>query len=107
MVLDHGRELLIGLETLELQGLPPLFKEASCPTRRLVIPELPERLLEEVRPMQPLVGLEQELQGGLAAHAQVVPARQQGVLLPLDEAAARPRQAGVFALADLIQGGLQ
>src|SRR6516165_9202661 len=107
VLLDHRGELLVGLQPLPPQRLAPLLEEPQRPTRRLVVPELPERLLEQIGRMQALVGLEQQLERRLAPVAQVMPPRQQGVLLPLDVAAALPRQAGVFALADLIQRLLQ
>src|SRR6476661_6667637 len=105
--LDQRGELLVGLQPLPLQRRTPLLEESQRPTRRFVVPELSERLLEEIRRLQTLVGLEQQLECCLTTVAQVVPPRQQGVLLPLDVAATRPRRAGVFVLANLIQGLLE
>ena len=84
-----------------------MSKNRRAQPGRSVVPELLERLLEQVGRVQPLVGLEQQLQRLSSPEGQVLPARQQGVLLPLDEAAFLSREAGVFALADLVHGLLQ
>src|SRR5712692_3534529 len=61
--------------------------------------------LRELRKwLQTLVRLEQQLQRLLAFEAEVFPMRQQGVPLPLDEAAILARQPGVLALAHLVHG---
>src|SRR5229473_3602388 len=105
--LNHGRELLVGAEALPLERRPPVFEEAARPALPAVVPELPERLLEQVRRVQPLVGGEQRREGPAAAEGQVRAVGQQGVLLPLDEPALPAGDAGVLALADLVEGGAQ
>src|SRR3990170_3833034 len=57
--LDHGRELLVGLQPLPLQALLPTLKEGASPARSLVTPELAEGLFEQIGGIEPLVGLEQ------------------------------------------------
>ena len=57
--------------------------------------------------MQPPVGTEEELQSRPALLVEVVPPRQQVVLLPLDERPGRSRQAGVLVLADGVEGRAQ
>ena len=77
-------------------------RRTAGPSRVVVVPQLAERLLEEVGLVQPLVGLEQQLQGLPPLGSEVLPAREQVVPLPLDEPPVLPRQAGVFPLADLV-----
>jgi len=59
MAFDHVSELYVGIKPLPLEGVAPAFKEAPCPSLGLVIPQLPERLFQEVGDVEPLVGLEQ------------------------------------------------
>src|SRR4030095_11191889 len=66
MTLDHLRKLLIGFQPLPLQGSAPVLKEAPCPAFLLVVPQLAERLLEQVGGLQPLVSVEQLLEGAAA-----------------------------------------
>ena len=62
MTLDHLSKLLVGLETLPLEGIAPVDEEPSSPPFRLVVSELPKRLLEDVGRVQPFIGLQQHLQ---------------------------------------------
>ena len=48
VLVDHLGELLEGLESLTLQGSTPVIEELPCPGFTTVVPELAERLLEEV-----------------------------------------------------------
>lgn len=54
--------------------------------------------------LSPFVGLEQELQGLTSLLREVLPTREQRVLLTLDEASALARQSLVLALAHLVEG---
>src|SRR5713101_1280767 len=101
--INHRGELLVGPQALPLEGGPPVLEEAASPALPAVVPELAERLLEQVRSIQPLVGGEQRLERPPAAEGQVLAVRQQGVLLPLDEPALPPGHARVLALADLVE----
>src|SRR5450755_1061902 len=103
MRLDHPREFLEGLQTLPAQRCFPLVEEPPCPAWAPVVPELIERLLEEVGLVQASVGLEQQLQRLLPFEGKVLPMRQQGVLLPFDKAAILARKPSVLAFANLVE----
>src|SRR5438876_2457176 len=107
VLVDQGGELLVRLQALPFERLAPVVKKAACPTRSFVAPQLFERFLEKVGGVQTLVGVEQQFQSPPSGKGEVSPAGQQRVLLALDEASPRPGEAGVFALADLVQGFLQ
>ena len=96
---DHLGKSLEWIQPLPAQGLPPLEEETPGPKRAVVVPQLSERLLEEVGLVQPSVGLEQQLECRPAVGREVLPARQQCVPLPFDEPPVRTRQASVFPLA--------
>src|SRR5262249_20477952 len=102
MALDHLSKLLVGLQALPLQGSAPVRKEAARPAFPLVVPQLAERLLEHISGGQPLVGPEQCLKSATTIAGRILPARQQGILLPLDEVTILPAQAGILALAHLV-----
>jgi hypothetical protein len=61
MSLDHVSEVLVGFEPLPLQARAPVVEEAPRPALALVVPQLPEGLLEKVGGVQALVGGEQRL----------------------------------------------
>src|SRR6266852_2715645 len=98
----HRRELLVGTQALPPQGDAPGLEEATRPGLAAVVPELPERFLEQVGDVEPLVGAEQRRERLTATERQVLAVGQQRVLLAFDEAALTARQPGVLALADLI-----
>src|SRR5712692_7331981 len=100
---DHGRKLLVGAQALPAQGDAPGLEEAARPRLAAVVPELPERFLEQVGDVEPLVGAEQRGERLAATERQVLAMGQQRVLLALDEAALPPGHPGVLALADLIE----
>src|SRR5439155_13614814 len=104
---NHRGELLVGPQALPLEGGPPVLEEAARPALAAVVPELAERLFEEVGRVQPLVGGQQGLERPPAIERQILPVGQQRVLLPFDEPALAARHAGVLALADLIEGVAQ
>jgi len=54
---DHGGKLLEGLEPLPAQLRFPSLEELPDPERVLVVPELPEGLLEQICLVEPFVGL--------------------------------------------------
>src|ERR687891_2528041 len=105
--LNHRGELLVGTQALPLERRPPVLEEAARPALAPVVPELAERFLEQVGGVQALVGGEQRFEGPAAAESQILAMGQQGVLLPLDEAALAPGHTRVLALADLIEGVAQ
>src|SRR6266851_9854530 len=98
---NHRGELLVGPQALPLQGGPPVLEEAAGPALPAVLPQLAERLLEQVGGVQPLVGREQRLERPPAVERQILAMSQQRVLLPLDEPPLAARHAGILALADL------
>ena len=56
MSIDHRGEFLERLEPLPLQAVAPVLEEFARPPFAFVIPQLTERLLEQVCRVQPLVG---------------------------------------------------
>src|SRR5947207_15017149 len=94
--LDHRGELTKGFQPLPLQGVFPVVEEPAGPAWSVVVPELAERLLQEVGLVQPAIGTEQELQRLLPSGGEVLPAGEQVVLLPLDEATFFPREPHVL-----------
>src|SRR5260221_134221 len=103
MRLDHPCKFVEGLQTLPAQRCFPLVEEPPCPSGAPVVPELIERLLEQVGLVQAAIGLEQQLQRLLPFEGKVLPMRQQRVLLPFDKAAILARQPSVLALANLVE----
>jgi len=73
MALDHLGELFVGFEPLPLQGGPPVIEKSPGPAFSLVVPELAEGFLEQVRCVQPFIRLEQCLQGHTSIHREVFP----------------------------------
>src|SRR5206468_2868627 len=86
------------------QPVLPVPEESASPAGPAVIPELAERLLQEVGLVQPPVGPEQHLQGLLPLEGQVLPAREEVVPLPLDEAAPLPREACILPPPHRVHG---
>src|SRR5580693_3027976 len=82
----------------------PILEEPARPARSVVIPELVERLLEEVGFVQPPVDLEQQLQCLLPLEGQVLPPGEEVVPLPLDKTAPVPREPRVLPPPHLIHG---
>jgi hypothetical protein len=107
MVINHISALLIRLQPLPFERRTPVPEEAARPALLLVTPELAKGLLEQVGGVQPLVGSEQGPQCLSALQRKVLPARQQRVLLALDEATLFPGHACILALAHLIEGVAQ
>src|SRR5437870_3662545 len=103
VALNHGGEFLVGPQALPLERGAPVLEEAACPPPAAVVPQLAEGFLEQVGGVQPLVGGEQRLESPAAAEGQILAMGEQGVLLPLDEAALAPGHPRVLALADLIE----
>src|SRR6266704_19209 len=107
MAIDHGGELLVGLQSLPLERRAPVLEKAPRPALVLVAPELAKGLLEQVGGVETLVGSQQSPQCLAALQGEVLLARQQRVFLALDEAALLPRQARILALSHLIEGFAQ
>ncbi len=103
MPVDHGGELLVGLESLPFEARAPLLKEPSRPRLAFLAPQLAEGLLEQIGDVQPLVRREQGLKRLAALQSQVLAARQQGVFLALDVTPLPVTEPGVLALADFVQ----
>jgi len=57
VLVNHLGKLLVRLEPLPLERVAPLLEEAACPALGLVIPELTERLLEQVGRVESFVWL--------------------------------------------------
>jgi len=87
MTFDHLRELLERLEPLPLECVFPVLKEFPGPGFARVVPQLPERFLKQVSRVEPPVGGEQRLECLAAIEVQILTVRQQGIAVPLDEAA--------------------
>ena len=103
MTLDHLGELLVRFQTLPLQAGLPVLEETLCPSFPLVALQLAERLLEQVRCVEPLVDRQKHLQRLPAIQSQVLVTGQQDILLPLDVAPLLALEAGVSALSHLVQ----
>ncbi len=103
MSIDHFSELLVGLEPLPFERGFSVLEETPRPSFALVAPQLPERLLEQVGSVEPFVGREPRLQRLAAIRTQILPSREQRVLLALDEAPIMALQPCVFALSHLVQ----
>src|SRR5271167_2112610 len=103
VTIDHRRELLVRLEPSPFKCLLPVLEKAPCPGLAPVVPQLPERFLEQIGDVEPVVGLQQFVKGTAAFQGEIVAVRQQGVLLALDDAAILAAQPGVLALSHLVQ----
>src|SRR6266545_8220196 len=88
--LNHRRELFVGTQALPLERRPPVLEEAARPAFAAVVPELPERFLEQIGGVQPLVGGEQRRQGPAAAEGQVLSVGPQALQKKIDESALPP-----------------
>jgi len=104
VALDHVGELLEGFKPLPAQLGFPVLEESLGPERVPVIPELPEGLLEQIRPVESFVGLQQRAQGPSALGIQIGFVGQQRIALALDELALFVIDALVLAASDPIQG---
>src|SRR5262245_42500425 len=102
MALDHRGELAEGFQPLPPQGVFPVREEPPRPAGAVVVPELAERLLQQVGRMQPLVGPEQQPQRLPPLGGEVLPAGEEVVPLPLDEPPVLPREAGVLPPPHLV-----
>src|SRR5690606_6497399 len=103
VAIDHRGELYEWFQSLPLQRVAPFLEEAPRPCRAGVIPQLAERLLEQVGSVQPLVRRQERLERLATVGGEVLPVRQQRVLLALDEASVRTRKPCVFGLSHLVQ----
>src|SRR5450759_78610 len=103
MLINHLSEFFVGFQALPLQARAPVLEESPRPALALVIPELTERFLEKICRVQALVGRQQGLQRTLAVQVEILPARQQRVLLALDVLALVPAEARVFRFAHRVE----
>src|SRR5208283_1232075 len=69
----------------------------------VVVPELAEGLLEQVRGVQALVGRQQQLQVLAGRAGEILRVRQERVFLPLDETTLLALEACVLSLANLVE----
>jgi len=60
--LDHRGKALVRVEALPLEALFPALEEGAGVELALVVPELAEGLLQQIRSVQPAIGLEELLQ---------------------------------------------
>jgi len=103
MAFHQANELLKRLEPAPAQLGLPVLEELPGPGGMVVVPQLPERLFEEIRFMEPLVGLEQQLQRAPAFQIQVGRLGEERIPLPLDEAPVLMSHPPVLQTADLVQ----
>ncbi len=103
MSINHFGEILKRFESLPLQTRTPVLEESPRPTLALVVPELTEGLLEQLRRVQALVGREQRLEGLLAFQVEILAVREQRVFLSLDVASLLAAEPRIFALANLVE----
>ena len=101
---DHFSEVLEGLKSAPAQVCFPVVEEFPSPGRVLVVPQLAKGLLEQVRLIEPAIGLEQEAQGTASLQVEVGPVRQQGIALAFDEPAVVPADAVILQATDLVHG---
>src|SRR5487761_2409344 len=103
MPINHLSEFLVGFETLPLQARAPVLEETPCPALTLVVPELAEGFLEQVRRVQALVGRQQRLERLPAFQGQVLVTREQCVFLSFDVATILAAEPRVLALSYLVE----
>ena len=103
MGLNHLGKLLIRFETLPLQSRTPVFKKPPRPALFLVIPKLAKRFLKKISCVQPLISLQQFLQGRLPIQSKVLPMGKQRILLPLNKLPFFARKPGILAFPYRIQ----
>src|SRR6185437_3558985 len=104
VALDHGGELLVGLEALPSESGAPVIEEAASPAFPLVVPELAEGLFQQVRRVEPLVRSQEQLQRLSALRGEVLSMAEEVVLLALDELPILAAQPCVFALPHPVDG---
>ena len=103
MPVHHVGEFLLGFEPRPLQARAPVLEEAARPGFALLVPELVERLLEQIGRVEPPVGRQQRLQAAASIGSETLPVRQQRLLLALDVAATLAAQAPVLGLAYFVE----
>src|SRR3989344_529918 len=103
MAFDHVGELLKGFQPLPLETGAPVLEEFPGPSFARVVPQLPERFLEQVGGVEPLVGGEQRLERLAAIEVQILPVRQQGIAVPFDEATLLALQACILGPAHVVE----
>jgi hypothetical protein len=81
--LNHLGELLVRLEPLPLQLFAPALEELPRPGFAVVVPQLTEGLLEQIRGIEAFVGAEQQLEGLARRAFEILGMREQRILLTL------------------------
>ena len=107
MTVNHFSEFLKRFQPLPLEAGAPMLEEFPCPNLALVVPELAERLLEQIGGIEPFICRQQNFQRSPSIHAQVLAVRQQGVFLPLDEAAIIASQSCVLSAAHFVRASFK
>ena len=103
VAIDHVGELLVGFEPLPLEGVAPAIEETPRASLGLVVPELPEKFLQQVGHVESLVGLEKLVQSPLSLQREVLAVREKRVALTLDEGPIPTRKAVVLASPHLVE----
>src|ERR1700752_983602 len=83
MTFNQLSKFLEGCKPRPFERGLPVLKEASRPSFALVAPQLAKGLFEQVRGVEPLVGTQQSLQRLATFEIEIIPTRQQRILLPL------------------------
>src|ERR1700730_3711595 len=99
MPVDQLGKLLVRLQALPLQLSTPVLEELTSPGLAGVVPQLCERLREEVGGVQALGGRQQQLEVLSSVTGEILRMRQQCILLSLDELPVPATEPGVFLLA--------
>jgi len=102
MLLDHARELHVGLKPLPLERVAPAIEETPGPALGLVVPELAKGLFQKVGYVEPLVYHKQFSQRPASFQGEVLSVRKQRVTLALDERSVFAREAAVLASPHLV-----
>ena len=104
MSLNHGSEVLVEFLKFPFQLWPPILEELSGPNLAAVIPQLAERLFQQVVDVEALVGRQDQLQIVAGAAGEILWIDQQGVFLSLDVGTWLPLQPAILAFADAAEG---
>src|SRR3546814_13881608 len=104
---DHPHELLIWLQPLPAQALLPALEESAGAALGAVAPQLAERLFQQVRRVQALVGRQQLLERLPAVQGEVFAVAQQRIALALDVASVLALQALELVTAHVTESILQ
>lgn len=107
MTFDHIGKLLVGHTPLPFEAGAPVLEELPRSCIGVMIPHLPEALLEQTGSIAPIARGQQLLGCPLPGKGKGLRARQQRVFLPLNVATIHSDQPAVLALTDLIERIIQ